>query len=152
MPTRVSCAAFALALALLAGPAPASAQNQPDDKAKQQAAEQAKRDQNEFAEIAKHLPGPAGNPECVAVGRRVVTRLFQNDPDTALRHLDLYDRFGCPGGHVQAAFRCVVKQGLTVDPKTEDINKRVHSCWVNPAAPPAPAAAVNTPATGTTTQ
>ena len=30
--------------------------------------------------------------------------------DTAFRHLDLYDRFGCPGPHIQSAFRCVLRQ------------------------------------------
>ena len=82
-----------------------------------------------------------------------VHRLFQDDLDTAFRHMDLYDRFGCPGGHIQAAFRCVVKQGPIVDAKAqENILARVHSCWVNPAAPPAPSAAATTPQTGTTTQ
>ena len=28
--------------------------------------------------------------------------LWRDDLDTAFRHLDLYDRFGCPGGHIQA--------------------------------------------------
>jgi hypothetical protein len=155
MPFRIPLALPALCLAVCLGAAPALAQTQPDDKAKQQAAEQAKRDAqqqlNNLAEVSKQLTGPAGNPECVWIGRRVVHRLFQDDLDTAFRHMDLYDRFGCPGGHVQSAFRCVVKQG-PVDPKTQDINMRVHSCWVNPAAQPAPAAAANTPATGTTTQ
>ena len=83
------------------------------------------------------MTGPAGNPECVWVGRRVVHRLFQDDLDTAFRHMDLYDRFGCPGGHIQAAFRCVVMQGPIVDAKAqENILSRVHSCWVNPASPP----------------
>ena len=41
--------------------------------------------------------GPAGNPECVWLGRRVVGLLWRDDMDTAFRHLDLYDRFGCPG-------------------------------------------------------
>jgi hypothetical protein len=65
--------------------------------------------------------------------------------DTAFRHLDLYDRFGCPGPHIQAAFRCVVRQG-NIDPKSpQSLNARVHACWLNPAIPPpaaeAPAAA-----------
>ncbi len=145
-----------LALAVCFGSGPAFAQNEQADKAKQQAAEQAKKEAqrlNDLAEVSKQMTGPAGNPECVWVGRRVVHRLFQDDLDTAFRHMDLYDRFGCPGGHIQAAFRCVVMQGPTVDPKAqENILARVHSCWVNPAAPPAPSAAATTPQPGTTTQ
>ena len=57
---------------------------------------------NEIAEATRVLTGPAGNPECVWLGRRVVSLLWRDDLDTAFRHLDLYDRFGCPGGHVQA--------------------------------------------------
>ncbi len=88
------------------------------------------------------MTGPAGNPECVWVGRRVVHRLFQDDLDTAFRHMDLYDRFGCPGGHIQGAFRCVVRFGATIDPKVaETLNGRVHACWMNPAAQPQAAAA-----------
>src|SRR6185436_10837764 len=55
---------------------------------------------DEFAEAAKVLGGPAANPECVWLGRRAVSLLWRDDLDTAFRHLDLYDRFGCPGGHV----------------------------------------------------
>ena len=40
-----------------------------------------------------------------------------DDLDTAFRHLDLYDRFGCPGGHVQAAFRCLTRFGGQIDDK-----------------------------------
>ena len=54
---------------------------------------------DEFAEAAKLLGGPAAFPECVWLGRRVVSLLWRDDLDTAFRHLDLYDRFGCPGGH-----------------------------------------------------
>ena len=71
---------------------------------------------DEFAEAAQVLNGPAGNPECVWLGRRVVSLMWRDDLDTAFRHLDLYDRFGCPGGHVQATFRCLVRQG-NIDPK-----------------------------------
>ena len=62
------------------------------------------------------LTGPAGNPECVWLGRRVVSLLWRDDLDTAFRHLDLYDRFGCPSAHIQATFRCLVRQG-NIDPK-----------------------------------
>ena len=88
------------------------------------------------------LTGPAGNPECVWLGRRVVGLMWRDDMDTAFRHLDLYDRFGCPGPHIQAAFRCVVRQGNMIDPKApQSLNARVHSCWLNPTAAQAAAAA-----------
>src|SRR5271154_2349553 len=96
---------------------------------------------DEFAEAAQAINGPAGNPECVWLGRRVVRLMWRDDLDTAFRHLDLYDRFGCPGEHIQISFRCVVRQG-NIDPKAnETFNARVHSCWINPALPPAAPAA-----------
>ena len=59
--------------------------------------------------------------------------MWRDDMDTAFRHLDLYDRFGCPGPHIQAAFRCVVRQGNNIDPKSPpSLNARVHACWLNP--------------------
>jgi len=60
---------------------------------------------DEYAQAQRALNGPAGNPECVWLGRRVVSLLWRDDLDTAFRHLDLYDRFGCPSGHIQATFR-----------------------------------------------
>jgi hypothetical protein len=100
---------------------------------------------DEFAEAQRTLSGPAGNPECVWLGRRVVSLLWRDDLDTAFRHLDLYDRFGCPGGHIQATFRCLILHGNAIDPKAADsLNGRVHACWINPlmpAPPPPPPAA-----------
>jgi hypothetical protein len=99
---------------------------------------------DEFAEAAKTLGGPASHPECVWLGRRVVRLMWQDDLDTAFRHLDLYDRFGCPAGHIQATFRCVVRQGPIDSKQPDALNGRVHTCWVNPnleAASPASAAA-----------
>jgi hypothetical protein len=87
---------------------------------------------DEFVEAEKLLGGPAANPECMWLGRRVVSLLWRDDLDTAFRHLDLYDRFGCPAGHIQATFRCVIKQGGP--PASEKISDRVHACWVNPSA------------------
>ncbi|MGA2125016.1 MAG: beta-1-3, beta-1-6-glucan biosynthesis protein [Xanthobacteraceae bacterium] len=111
------------------------------------AAKDDKKKIDEFADAAQAINGPAGNPECVWLGQRVVDRLFRDDLDTAFRHLDLYDRFGCPGAHIQASFRCVVRQG-DIDPKSsESLKARVHACWVNPSLPPATAAAP--PPTGT---
>ena len=72
--------------------------------------------------------------------------MWLDDLDTAFRHLDLYDRFGCPGGHVQATFRCLTRFGGQIDPKVaETLNSRVHACWINPNAQPQTAAAA-TPA------
>jgi hypothetical protein len=112
------------------------------------AAKDAQRKVDEFAEAAQAINGPAGNPECVWFGRRVVGLMWRDDIDTALRHLDLYDRFGCPGGHVQAAFRCMTRFSAQMDPKGSDFNSRVHTCWVNPSAQPqtATAAPAATPA------
>src|SRR6202042_2136536 len=105
---------------------------------------------DEFVEAPQAFNGPAGNPECVWLGRRVVRVMWLDDLDTAFRHLDLYDRFGCPGGHVQAAFRCLTRFGGQIDPKVaETLNSRVHGCWINPAAQPQAAAAA-TPAPPTT--
>jgi hypothetical protein len=110
---------------------------------------------DEIAEATRVLNGPAGNPECVWLGRRVVNLLLRDDLDTAFRHLDLYDRFGCPSAHIQATFRCLVRQG-NIDPKAQEtLNGRVHACWLNPGLEPAPAeAAVQPPAStsGGTTQ
>jgi hypothetical protein len=105
----------------------------PADKPPAEAAKEKKKI-DEFAEAERVLGGPAANPECLWLGRRVVSLLWRDDLDTAFRHLDLYDRFGCPAGHIQATFRCLVRQG-SIDPKaTDTINSRVHGCWINPAA------------------
>ena len=96
---------------------------------------------DEFAEAAQAINGPAGNPECVWLGRRVVRLMWRDDLDTAFRHLDLYDRFGCPGGHVQATFRCLTRFGAQIDDKGQkSLDDRVHACWINPNAQPQAAA------------
>jgi len=106
---------------------------------------------DEFVEAAQVINGPAGNPECVWLGRRVVSLMWRDDLDTAFRHLDLYDRFGCPGGHVQAAFRCLTRFGGQIDPKVaETLSSRVHACWINPGAQPqAATAAASAPSPAT---
>ncbi|MGY4504977.1 hypothetical protein ACVWYH_008934 [Bradyrhizobium sp. GM24.11] len=123
---------------------------QPADAAKDAAQNQRRTD--EFAEAAQVINGPAGNPECVWLGRRVVRLMWRDDLDTAFRHLDLYDRFGCPGGHIQAAFRCLTRFGAQIDPKiAETLDSRVHACWINPASQPQQAAAAaSQPAAPTT--
>jgi hypothetical protein len=116
---------------------PAANSTAPADAAKDN-----QRKTDEFVEAAQAINGPAGNPECVWLGRRVVRLMWLDDLDTAFRHLDLYDRFGCPGGHVQATFRCLTRFGGQIDPKVSDtLNSRVHACWINPAAQPQAAAA-----------
>ena len=134
-----------LLLACAHGPALAqSGEAKPPDPKTQGAADPNKDDRrriDEFAEAARVLGGPAANPECVWLGRRVVNLMWRDDLDTAFRHLDLYDRFGCPSGHIQATFRCVVRQG-PFDPKAaESLYARVHSCWINPSMQPVAAAA-----------
>jgi len=130
-----SLPAFAQTADTKNGDKPAAAQ--PADAAKD-----AQRQVDEFAAASRLVNGPAGNPECVWLGRRVVGLMWRDDMDTAFRHLDLYDRFGCPGPHIQAAFRCVVRQGNTIDPKNpRDLNTRVHSCWLSPTAAQTTAAA-----------
>ena len=150
---------FALLLAaFLAAASPAFAQSTTDQKPADQqkpdaARDAAKRAVEDLAEAGRLVSGPAGNPECVSIGRNVVNLLSRDDLDTAFRHLELYDRFGCPGAHVQAAYRCLIRQG-PIDPKSETtLDQRVHACWVKPTTPPAPAAAAApapAPATGGT--
>ncbi len=118
------------------------------------AAEASKENQrkiDEFVEAAQAINGPAGNPECVWLGRRVVQLMYRDDLDTAFRHLDLYDRFGCPGGHVQAAFRCLTRFLPQIDDKVANsLNNRIHACWINPSAQPqATTAAAPAPAAAT---
>ncbi len=115
--------------------------------------ENGQRKTDEFVEAAQAINGPAGNPECVWLGRRVVVLMWRDDLDTAFRHLDLYDRFGCPGGHVQAAFRCLTRFASQIDPKVPDsLTSRVHGCWINPSAQAQTAAAPTPPATSAATQ
>jgi hypothetical protein len=114
------------------------------------AAKDSQRKTDEFVEASQAINGPAGNPECVWLGRRVVVLMWRDDLDTAFRHLDLYDRFGCPGGHVQATFRCLVRFGA-IDPKVpETLNGRVHACWINPGAQPQATVAAQPTATPST--
>ena len=89
-----------------------------------------------------------GQSRCVWLGRRVVGLLWRDDLDTAFRHLDLYDRFGCPSAHIQSSFRCIILHGNGIDPKVADsLNGRVQACWVNPTNPAPPPAAATPPAT-----
>jgi hypothetical protein len=170
LPAVLLAAVVILASGALAGIALAqsSGEQKPADQ-KQAEVNEGQRNQADFAEAARQLGGPAANPECVWHGRRVISLLRRDDVDTAFRHLDLYDRFGCPGGHVQASLRCLL--GQDTGPSTgsgagERMDRRAQSCWINPSqqaastpavAPAAPAAAAATgqapaqaPAGGTT--
>ena len=142
----------AAGLALLIGSAGAFAQSgtpaPQDQQGKAPAGNQAdpskdnQRKTDEFVEAAQAINGPGGNPECVWLGRRVVRLMWRDDLDTAFRHLDLYDRFGCPGGHVQATFRCLTRFGGQIDDKVaRSLDDKVHACWINPGAQPQTAAA-----------
>jgi hypothetical protein len=106
----------------------------------------------DMTQAARQMTGPAANYECVWHGMRVINLLHRDDLDTALRHLQIYDRFGCPKEHVQVAFRCFLNPSGPRDPKTGEAlfdQKRAHDCWVNPnwvnAAPPATAATTTPP-------
>jgi hypothetical protein len=132
------CAAF-LTFSVQAAPAQTGDAKPPADSSKD-----AQRQSDEIAEAARAITGPAGNPECVWLGRRVVGLLYRDDVDQAMRQLDMYDRFGCPGPHIQQAFRCVVRQ-TNIEAKTQEaFNKRVHLCWLNPAMVVQPVAAAPT--------
>ena len=131
---RILAAALGAAV-LFAAPDPAVAQSA-DPKAAQAAVRrrQGHPEEDRRACRGREAPGgPAANPECVWLGRRVVSLLWRDDLDTAFRHLDLYDRFGCPAGHIQASFRCVIRQGDPDQKATEKHNSRVHACWINPS-------------------
>src|SRR5258708_29661844 len=128
------------------GPPPAQDQSGKPAASSADAAKDSQRKTDEFVEAAQAINGPAGNPECVWLGRRVVRLMWRDDLDTAFRHLDLYDRFGCPGGHVQATFRCLTRFGSQIDDKVpRSLGDRIHACWINPGAQPQAAVAA-TPA------
>jgi hypothetical protein len=153
------CAAISVAAALPGSTGTAFAQNGGDNNkpaeknpAPPAAAPAPAQKVEEYAEIQHNIAGPAGNPECVWLGRRVVSLLWRDDIETAFRHLDLYDRFGCPSGHIQATFRCLILHSNSVDPKSPDsLNGRVNACWLNPSdpAPPPPPAAAAAPSSTT---
>ena len=133
---------FGAAFAQSGGPAPEPSGKPTANSASPDATKENQRKADEIAEATRAVNGPAGNPECVWLGRRVVRLLWNDDLDTAFRHLDLYDRFGCPGGHIQASFRCLTRFGGEIDDKVaRSLDTRVHACWINPNAQPQVAAA-----------
>jgi hypothetical protein len=130
------------ALAQSGNPAPQDQQKNAADSKAAEAVKDNERKAAEFVEAQQAINGPGGNPECVWLGRRVVRLMWLDDLDTAFRHLDLYDRFGCPGGHVQATFRCLTRFGGQIDDKVpRSLDTRIHACWINPGAQPQTAAA-----------
>jgi hypothetical protein len=144
--------AFFLLAAFLAA-CPAVAQATGDAKADQQKAEANKSEAAHIADAARALPGPAGYPECVHSGELTITLWMKNDMDTAARHLAVYDRFGCPGAHLRASFRCLLRFGMPNQKENVTLEQRVRECWLTPetmppvaAAPAAPAAAAAPPA------
>lgn len=139
-----ACVILASALLIISAPAQNSEQQQEQGNPADAAKLEKKTRSDHAVEARKALKGPAANPECVWLGERVVGLLWRDDLDTAFRHLELFDRFGCPGNHVQVTFRCVVVQG-NIDPKaTETLNSRVHACWLNPESGTAAAAPAST--------
>jgi len=140
---RMSAALLSAALLMVAPSAfGQSADPKASEQSRQQAgdAKQAQKDLDHLADAAKKIPGPGGNPECVWIGERMVRLLYNDDLDTAFRHLDIYDRFGCPGGHIQAAFRCLVLKPTELK-DNETLTSRVQKCWIDPSAQPSTAAA-----------
>jgi len=131
----VLAAAFGLAV-FLAAPAAGLAQSSEPKSEKQPPGDgkDGQKKVDEYAEAEQLLTGPAANRECVWLGRRVVRLLYNDDLDTAFRHLDLYDRFGCPADHIQATFRCVLKHPEIDSKATDKLANRVHACWINPTA------------------
>lgn len=148
-------AATALSAALILAAYPALAQsggsgNEQRPQGQSEGTKETQKKVDELAESAAALKGAAGEPECAWLGHRIVNLLYRDDLDTAFRHLELYDRFGCPGEHIQASFRCVVQQA-SIDMKVaETLNGRVHACWINPANPAPPPPSPTTAAAGTT--
>jgi hypothetical protein len=147
---RGVCAALVVLAAVLGSTLPSAFAEDAKTGDKPAGQEPAKDTQkvDEYAEAQHEIAGPAGNPECVWLGRRVVGLLWRDDLDTAFRHLDLYDRFGCPSAHIQSSFRCIILHGNGIDPKVADsLNGRVQACWINPTNPAPPPAAATPPAT-----
>ena len=95
----------------LNGPAfaQANADNKPPD---QQNAEANKTEADHFAAVARVVTGPAANPECIHHGELAITLMIKNDLDTAQRHINFYDRFGCPGLYLRMSYRCLLNVGV----------------------------------------
>ncbi len=140
-------------VAALAGPAFAQANGDNKPAEPPAAAEAVKSEAAHIAEAARTVTGPAGTPECVHLGELAITLMMKNDLDTAQRHINLYDRFGCPGLHLRLSFRCLLSIGMPGPKDAKDgvtMDTLVRGCWMNPSmvANPqtAPAATATAPA------
>ena len=71
---------------------PAPNATQPADAAKD-----GQRKTDEFAEAAQAINGPAGNPECVWFGRRVVRLMWLDDIDTFIHGFVVFFIVDCDG-------------------------------------------------------
>jgi hypothetical protein len=156
-----SLARLVVAAFLLGSGYPVFAQAPGDAKTDQQKAEANKSEAAHLAEVARQVQGPAGSPECAHLGENAISLMMRNDLDTAFRHMDLYDRFGCPGARIQASFRCLLLMGMPASKDGPSLETLVRTCWVNPtatsaaptpaaAAAPAPAPPATPPATAGT--
>jgi hypothetical protein len=115
----------------------------------QKAPEPPKSEAAHLADVARTVQGPAGLPECAHLGERAMMLMAKDDLDTAFRHMDLYDRFGCPGRHIQESFRCLLLAGIpNSKDSTASLETLVRNCWA-PKATTAPATA-SAPATAGT--
>jgi hypothetical protein len=140
----VLCAAF-IAGSWSAAFAQGSGDAKPPEQ--QKAPEPPKSEAAHLADIARTVSGAAGYPECAHLGELAITLMAKNDLDTAFRHMDLYDRFGCPGAHIQQSFRCLLLAGIpTSKDSAGTLEGLVRTCWGSPkAAPPAAPAAASAP-------
>jgi hypothetical protein len=148
---RSACLCVAAAAVFLNMAGSASFAQSPDPKAGEprpapgDTAKEGQKAGDDYGKFEKALGAPAGNPECVWLGKRVISLLWRDDLDTAYRHLDLYDRFGCPGSNIQSAFRCLVLPPLP-DSKNP-LEKLASDCWLKSGDHPASAeAAASAPA------
>ncbi|MCL2716223.1 MAG: beta-1-3, beta-1-6-glucan biosynthesis protein [Alphaproteobacteria bacterium] len=144
----------AAAVVILLGATGAIAQNGGEADAGKAAVSDAKKQgagtarADEYVKAAQALNGPAGNPECVLVGKKVVFLVWREDPATALRQHELYDRFGCPGNHIPQVLRCLTRFTDKIDDKVPDsLKNQISDCWINPAAQPESANVTQTPQT-----
>jgi hypothetical protein len=133
-------------MALAQGQPPAADQKTPEPNAQHEL--------EQIAEASRQMTGPAASFECIWNGIRVVSLLHRDDLDTALRQLQIYDRFGCPSAHVQIAFRCYLRPSGPKDAKGEATfeRERALECWVNPGLAGPPPAATTATATPTPTR
>jgi hypothetical protein len=158
-------AILAVAVGLVAVPSYAqNAEQKAADPGKGEAAKDAARRSDDNGAASRAAIGAAARPECSRLGERAVYNMRSDDLDTAFRHLELYDRFGCPGEHVRISFRCVLQrdQNLQKDPKDQKdqkdqkaidyVQKLVEACWndpANPVLPPSQASASAAEKSGT---